>query len=450
MNHLKIVWDKITNNGVDEAALGRDLVKIRLLNQLIFIAFINSLLTIFIYFMTNESIEFLLITLANIILELSCITATYYKKHHITRFLSCWFFPTLMVGYILILGGNFGEVSGFTAFALINFIIYNDKKYLQIASVVYPCLLFIASKLYVIEYAIESVSEENPYAEIMTFVVVIIVLGLIMLLYLESLRKYEAEQVVLIQSLEQKNNELQSVNTELEQFTYIASHDLKTPLRTINSHIGLAKRHLNRKKYEEVEIDLNFVSQGAKQMYALVSDILEYKMMSNQEDTYEELDLNEVIADVLSGLKILMVERNAEVLTSPFPKIRGRKRDFTILFQNLIENGLKYNESKSPKVELNIEITENNIILVIQDNGIGIAPEFHHKIFQFFKRLHTQEKYQGTGIGLGLCKKIVSNYNGEITIDSSKGKGTIFKITLPKSIYIPTTIEHKSIAENMV
>ncbi|MFK7950070.1 MAG: ATP-binding protein [Saprospiraceae bacterium] len=449
MNYLNKFWDKITNNGVDEAVLGREIVKIRLLNQLIFITFITSIFALIIYFTTDESVEFLLVTLANMLLEGSAITAAYYQKHHITRFLSCWIFPTLMAGHTLVLGGNFGEVSGFTAFALINFIIYEDKKHIQIPLVIYTCLLFIASKIYVIQYAIKPIAEENPYAEIMTFIVVVIILGLIMMLYLKSLSKFEAEQAVLIQNLEQKNGELQAVNTELEQFTYIASHDLKTPLRTINSHVGLAKRHLKREDYEAIEIDLSFISQGAKQMYALVSDILEYKKVSNEKETYETLDLNEIVHNVLSSLEIFVTERNAEVITYPLPTIYGRKRDFTILFQNFIENGIKYNESKFPKVQLNIENTEDNFILVIRDDGIGIAPEYHQKIFQFFKRLHTQEKYQGTGIGLGLCKKIIHTYKGVISVDSSEGKGTTFKIALPKNIIIQAS-ENESIKSNMV
>lgn len=439
MNYINKVWDKITNNGVDEAALGREIVKIRLLNQLIFITFITSLLTIMIYLVTNESLSFLLVTLTNVVIEVSAIIAAYYQKHHITRFLGCWVFPTFMAIYILILGGNFGEVSGFTAFAFINFIMYEGKKRIQIPLVIYTCLLFISSKIYVIRYSIEPIVEENPYAEIMTFIVVVIILGFIMLLYLKSLNKYEEEQAILIQNLEKKNTELVSVNTELEQFTYIASHDLKTPLRTINSHVGLAKRHLNRQDYEAINTDLDFIGQGAKQMYALVSDILEYKMVSNQEETYETLDLNTIVAEVLLSLEILMIDRNVEVITGLFPKIYGRKRDFVILFQNLIENGIKYNESISPKIQLKIEDEKNNFILVFQDNGIGIAPEYHKKIFQFFKRLHTHDKYKGTGIGLGLCKKIVHTYNGKITIDSSEGQGTIFKIILPKTMLITDT-----------
>lgn len=441
MNYLNHLWEKITNNGVDEAALGRDVVRIRLLNQLIFIAFITSLLAMITYILTNEGVTVIYTTLANIILELAGIYFAYQQKHHITRFLSCWVFPAFIANHVMILGGNFGEANIFTAAAFMNFIIYEGNKRLQIPIVIYTCALFILSKLYVINYATQAIIEKNPYDEIVTFPMIILILGLIILLYQKSLKKYEAQQAVLIQNLEQKNSELQTVNDELEQFTYIASHDLKTPLRTINSHVGLAKRHLQRKNYEAIEEDLQFVSRGAKQMYALVSDILEYKSLGNKNEVYEILDLNEILTTVLSSLEVLMIEQNAEVFAHPLPKINGRKRDFTVLLQNFIENGIKYNESASPKVQINIENTTNHFTIVIQDNGIGIAPEFHQKIFQFFKRLHTQEKYQGTGIGLGLCKKIVQDYNGTITIDSEKGNGSTFRIIFPKNILVHATTD---------
>lgn len=448
MNYLNIAWDKITNNGVDEAALGREVVKIRLLNQLIFIALLTSLLAIITYIFTNEDVIIILITLANVSLEIAGIYFAYKQKHHITRFLACWVFPALVANNVMILGGNFGEVNIFTAAAFMNFIIYEGNKRLQIPIVIYTCVLFILSKLYVINYSTQAIVEKNPYDEIVTFPMIILILGLIILLYQKSLKKYETEQATLINNLEQKNTELQSVNKELEEFTYIASHDLKTPLRTINSYVGLAKRHLSRKDYEATKIDLDFISQGATQMYALVSDILEYKSISNDNEPYEALELNEILANVLQSLEVLMVEQNAEIVTHTFPTIYGRRRDFITIFQNFIENAIKYNESTPPKVELHSILTEEHFHLTIRDNGIGIAPEYHQKIFHFFKRLHTQEKYQGTGIGLGLCKKIINNYNGKITVDSKEGEGTTFNIIFPKTIIIQK-VEDEQLTTNM-
>jgi signal transduction histidine kinase len=433
MNYLNQFWQTITNNGIEEQAMGKAVVKIRLINQLIFIALSTSLLALSTYMLTQESVIIIYITIGNITLEGFGIYFAYRKKHHVTQLLTSWVFPALIAFDVILLGGNFGEVNIFMALAFTNFIIYEDRKWLQIAAVTYTTLLFVVSKLYVVTYHTQAIVEKNPYDEIITFPLILLALGLIILLYQKSLKQYEEQQAILIQDLEIKNNTLLQVNNELEEFTYIASHDLKNPLRSVSNHLDLIRLHLKRNNSEGIEQSVVLAKQGTKQIYALVRDILEYKKVTSLEDADEIVDLNEVIIEILMNRRNDKKIENAEIYCQNLASIKGRKIDFKVLFENLIDNGITYNTADKPTVWIETETTDKDIIFTFKDNGIGIEKEFHEKVFQFFKRLHTQEKYKGTGIGLGLCNKIVRNYNGDILLNSQKNQGSIFKIILPKN-----------------
>ena len=169
----------------------------------------------------------------------------------------------------------------------------------------------------------------------------------------------------------------------------------------------------------------------------MISDILEYKELSNSEASEKELDLNEVLNEVLQRLEADFNEKKATVfLINQLPKITARERDLVVLFQNIIQNGIKYNESAKPEIEITTVINTNNFSINFKDNGIGVESIYHEKIFQFFKRLHTSEVYSGTGIGLGLSRKIIRTYKGDILIESSANNGSIFKIIFPIEMLI--------------
>ena len=310
MKQLAKVWDTITNMGTDETITGIETVKIRLLNQIASISFVTTLLISVVYYVLE--IEFIAITATYsiVVLYIGVTYFSYKKQHHISRFLYCYLQPFMVAIYILFFGGNFGETNFFAVYGLVNFIMYDGKRRVQVFSVVFICLLYIFSKLYVSYYSVLW-GKQTPIDDVVTFPMIMIVLGLIIYLYQRSLRESEEGQVVLIQNLEDKNKELQMINDELEEFTYIASHDLKSPLRTINGNIGLAKRHLKQGDYESLMIDLDFVSQSARQMHTLVGDILEYKVLNSKQEAEEVIDLNEVVTNVLNNLESLMIQKNA-------------------------------------------------------------------------------------------------------------------------------------------
>jgi PAS domain S-box-containing protein len=235
------------------------------------------------------------------------------------------------------------------------------------------------------------------------------------------------------QDLENTNKELTIKNEELARFAYIASHDLKEPLRNISSFIGL----INRKAKKEIlsaEIleYLNFVKVNAHQMHTIVNDVLEYSKFDEHEFIFETVNLNEIFREIELIISNYLIENNAQIIVSQLPTIESNRGFLFLLIKNLIENGIKYNQSKMPIIEVSCMETSKEFILEIKDNGIGIEPQYHEQIFKMFKRLHNQEKYKGSGLGLAVCKKIIEKMGGTLTIESELGQGSTFIIAHPK------------------
>jgi signal transduction histidine kinase len=434
--NISSFWNTITNIGVNEAELGREVVKVRLLNQVMFVAVTASILVLISYIITNDTTVIILSTMGNIIIEGTGLFVSYKKRHQLARFLAMVIFPTWVGVNVIVNGGGFGEASIFSTTAFCAFIIFEGQRRVQIPSVVYITAIFISTKLYVINYLPSTDLTINPYDEIITFPLVLIILGLIILLYQREIKRFETQREGFIDDLERKNEALSEVNEELEQFTYIASHDLKTPLRSINSHLDLINWHIDREDFSAVKEDIIFAKQGAKQMYALINDILEYKQLNNPNEAVSSVDLNETLSNVVHQLDVYIKEQNAEISYSLLPKIQAKTTDVMVLFQNLIENGIKYNQSDKPTVNISHLVNDEFLELRFEDNGIGIEEEYRAKVFQFFKRLHGSNEYEGTGIGLGLCRKIVQNYNGSITVDGLEKGGSVFIVRYPIGIYV--------------
>lgn len=232
------------------------------------------------------------------------------------------------------------------------------------------------------------------------------------------------------EEIESKNENLERLNGDLERFVYMASHDLKTPLRNITSFLSLIKKKISGKKDEELNEYLDFVSSNSLRMHHLIEDILNYSVLSKESAHSSYINLNELLSEVKENLTTTILEKNAEVEISPVPTIKADRSKFFLLFQNLIENGLKYNRSEVPLIQLYFLVQKNLGTIVVKDNGIGIPEEYHNKIFEMFTRLHNVEEFTGTGIGLATCKRIVEKSGGRITVESSE-TGTIFYLSWP-------------------
>lgn len=245
--------------------------------------------------------------------------------------------------------------------------------------------------------------------------------------------KLEAKVKERTSEYEYVNQQLLESNQELERFTYIASHDLKEPLRNITSFINLIERRLENKEEPDLKEYMGYVTTNTRQMYNLIEDVLSFSRITALDmREIDWVDLNVVMIDVKATLSGMIREKEAELTISDLPRIKAHKTHISMVLKNLIENGLKYNESVRPVVRVNCSEDEEWFYFSVEDNGIGIDPKYHELIFEMFKRMNTREKYEGTGIGLAICKKIVSKYGGDFIVESTEGKGSIFRFTWPK------------------
>lgn len=244
--------------------------------------------------------------------------------------------------------------------------------------------------------------------------------------------------------INKKTNELQKVNInlersneELERFAYVASHDLKSPLRSIISFAGLIRKKVQNQSDDPIKEHINIIENNGKRMSRLIDDILNYSKLSGENETeHEVISLNKLVDEISILIQQDSNDKSIKIEVSNLPALKWNYSKIFLLFKNFIENGLKYNESVEPIVKL-YYTNKNGINLIhIEDNGIGINSEYFDKIFQMFQRLHNQEKYEGTGLGLATCKKIVDEFEGELQISSQEGKGTIFKIEIPAKLIV--------------
>ncbi len=242
-----------------------------------------------------------------------------------------------------------------------------------------------------------------------------------------------AERKHFEEALQRQAVELSRSNTELEQFAYVASHDLQEPLRMVSSYTQLlAKRYKNKLDCDADEF-IGFAVDGAMRMQNLISDLLSYSRVGTRGGEFEPLDCEELLAQVLSDFRIRLEETEAQVTHDPLPTVMADARQLQQVFQNLISNALKFSEGKPPVVHIGVEEESDQWRFFVRDEGIGIDLQYADRIFIIFQRLHGVGDYPGTGIGLAICKKIIDRHGGRIWVKSSPGEGSSFYFTLPKS-----------------
>ena len=229
-------------------------------------------------------------------------------------------------------------------------------------------------------------------------------------------------------------DKLQFKNKELEQFSYITSHDLQEPLRTVLSFIDVIQEDYGGTMDKELDVYLKYISEASIRMSNLIKSLLDYSRIGYK-GKVEKIDCNIIVDSVIADLGYKIEKSNAEIHTEKLPVIEGYNLELRLLFQNLITNAIKFRKkTEFPKINISFVEKKLHWQFSISDNGIGIAEEFQTKIFVIFQRLHNREEYEGTGIGLSHCKKIVELHGGEIWVNSEKDQGSTFNFTIPKDI----------------
>ncbi|MEC4985501.1 MAG: PAS domain S-box protein [Oscillatoria sp. PMC 1068.18] len=242
-------------------------------------------------------------------------------------------------------------------------------------------------------------------------------------------------QAELLEKQTQYTEDLRRSNAELEQFAYVASHDLQEPLQTIFSYVGLLEKRYSPQLDAKAQKYLYYIANSSIRMQALINDLLAYSRIGKNSQPFVLTDCNLVLEQAKANINKIIRQNQARIISNLLPSLIADSSQLVQLWQNLITNAIKYRSEASPVIKISATLEEDYWRFAFQDNGIGINPKYRDRIFQIFQRLHTQEEYPGTGIGLAICQKIVEGHGGKIWVESAESGGSIFYFTLPNSSY---------------
>jgi signal transduction histidine kinase len=271
-----------------------------------------------------------------------------------------------------------------------------------------------------------------------SWVVAILAIALLIVLYnlFRARRRYSMELQAQVEektaSLSTAVEELKATNEELERFTFIASHDLKEPIRNIVSFSNLLKNEVGEDNQNSQEY-IDFITKSARHLYALISDVLEFSRINKEEIPTELVDVNQIIKNIEEEILISREqEKEIQIHYESMPSIQTSGSHFYLIMKNLIENGVKYNQNSPATIHICYKEENGYHYFSVKDNGIGIPEQFHEKIFGMFKRLHTKQEFKGTGMGLAICRKILMRLKGDISLESHANEGSTFTFHIPK------------------
>ncbi|WP_436344415.1 ATP-binding protein [Natronorubrum sp. FCH18a] len=244
-------------------------------------------------------------------------------------------------------------------------------------------------------------------------------------------RRYVAVAHFDITERHEYQRRLEESNERLEQFAYAVSHDLREPLRMVTSYLELLERQYAGELDASADEFIDYAVDGAERMKAMIEGLLEYSRIDTRGESFDSIDLEAVLDDVLLDLERRIEESDAEITSESLPTVAGDASQLRQLFQNLLDNAIEYSGEQPPRVTISATRDEDEWIVSVSDEGIGIDSADEDRVFEVFQRLHSHEEHAGTGIGLALCRRIVERHGGEIWIDSGPNDGTTFSFTLP-------------------
>ena len=246
-----------------------------------------------------------------------------------------------------------------------------------------------------------------------------------------SRKRADKTMAALNRSLQERAEELVRSNAELERFAYVASHDLQEPLRMVASYVQLLEQRYKGKLGHDADKFISYAVEGAKRMQSLIRDLLVYSRVRITKEVLQPVECSNVLSTVLANLHLSIAETGVQISVEALPRVVADQARLTQLFQNLIENAIKFRCEASPKIHIGAAQSGDAWVISVCDNGIGIEPRHAQRIFEVFQRLNDRDKYPGTGIGLAIAKKIVEQHGGRIWVESKLGRGATFCFTMP-------------------
>ncbi len=248
-----------------------------------------------------------------------------------------------------------------------------------------------------------------------------------------ELEKLESERKHAEEELKGTLEDLERSNKELEQFAYMASHDLQEPLRMVTSYVQLLEQRYKDKLDSDANEFIAYAVDGAGRMQSMINDLLDYSRVGTTGKTFEKTHFARALSQAIINLHGAMEESSAVITKKNLPTIKADESQLIQLFQNLIDNAIKFRGKEPSRIHIAAKKKGKEWLFSVQDNGIGIDPQYAERIFVIFQRLHNRKKYSGTGIGLAICKRIAERHGGRIWVESEPGKGSTFFFTIPRN-----------------
>lgn len=423
---MKHYWELLINLGIHEWLDTGEVSRIKLLNRLSVICIIIAIFTLFIRIATAPTVipsNVFAAFYPGLILYLN-----HKHKFKMAKILACFGYPIAILFIIIKEGAALGEFTIFQILIVLAFILFDNDKKIRNASILWTTLISFGSYTYIYHSFDVNPVASNFIGTIVMFQSCVLVLSYMITYYQKEIHIKKKENEKFLESLQQKN-------LELEKFAFISSHDLKVPLKNIIGFSELTSNSLKEANFESATDYINIINSNARRMDNLIEDTLEIISYDKQNTKSKKVSLDKVIDQITEMISQTLKEQNVKIIKhKKLPKIKAVKSEMLSCFKNLIENAIKYNESDEPRIEIDFSTSGDNHYLTIKDNGIGIREDQYDKIFEMYQRLFRKDEYEGTGLGLPICKKIIEKIGGKIWVDSKVGEGSIFYVRLPKLI----------------
>lgn len=423
-------FQKIQNIGINTGTNSESVSRIRLGNTMSILGISTALILFFFAYITNWPISVLILHSFIVVLTFMPPVLNYFNKTVASRVSFVLIANISIMCLTLIIGPGFNFQYFLFATLGMPFSFFGNefgKKKIFLCFVAILCFIYLRWHFIVFEPLFQM---DFFYSKIISFINNIMIL----LMILFQFYFFVNESNTYNEEIEKQSNELKEKNTELEHFAYIASHDLREPLRTVESFVDVIRQEYEVREDENLKTYFTFITDALSRMGLMVESLLSYSRIGKSPG-FEMVDINNLVAEVKTDLDQIIKQHNAIINTTNLPTINCLQVEIKQLFQNLVTNAIKFQQ---PGIASVVEISQKDLPnywqFCMADNGIGISNKKHKEIFRIFTKLHLQKEYKGLGIGLAFCKKIVEAHNGKIWVASSLGKGSSFYFTINKKL----------------